>query len=67
MFEIDIADCPYCARSAGRVEKIDAEQWAVVCAKCGGLGPVGNGPRNAVADWNSRKALAQNLGLMRQG
>jgi hypothetical protein len=65
MFELDIADCPYCARPAGRLANIDADQWAVVCSRCGGAGPVGDSHREAVAEWNNRKALAHNLGLLR--
>jgi ribosomal protein L37AE/L43A len=66
MFEIETADCPYCARSAGRLEKVGTDYWAVTCSKCGGAGPLYTSPRDAVAEWNNRRALATNLGLMRQ-
>jgi hypothetical protein len=65
MFELDIDDCPYCARPAGRLEMIDADQWAVVCSKCGGTGPLADSHRDAIVEWNNRKALAGNLGLLR--
>jgi hypothetical protein len=66
MFEYDIADCPYCSRPAGRLEMIDADQWAIVCSKCGGTGPLGDAVCDAVAEWNQRAAIAENLGLLRQ-
>jgi hypothetical protein len=67
MFEVEIADCPYCAKPAGRLEHYDADQWAVTCTKCGGIGPLGPSPREAMVEWNNRKALATNLGLLQKG
>jgi hypothetical protein len=65
MFKIKAADCPYCAQSTRRLEKVGPDYWAVTCTKCFGTGPLGTSPRDAVSEWNNRKALAKNLGLLR--
>jgi hypothetical protein len=50
--------CPFCAAKTTRIENVEARQWSVVCGKCGGMGPLGQGRGNAIERWNRRVAAA---------
>lgn len=60
-----ITRCPFCAEPAARTEEVGTAAWAVVCQACGGIGPVGHDAAESMFLWDSRAALAANLGLLR--
>jgi hypothetical protein len=54
----DISPCPFCGAGEPDPMEVDRNSWAMVCIRCGAIGPVGRGQQEGVALWNNRCATA---------
>jgi hypothetical protein len=51
-----VSPCPFCSRRDVRVIEVDGNAWAIVCAACGSIGPMGSNEEDARRRWNLRLA-----------
>lgn len=56
-----LRQCPFCANPDVVVQEIDREQWAVVCPRCGAIGPQHPTPHAAVRRWNNEQSVERRL------
>ena len=58
---ITLRHCPFCANPDVVVQEIDRDQWAVVCPRCGAIGPQHPTPHAAERRWNNDQPAERRL------